>query len=82
MNYSRSALVVRFALTLATEVSALMYFLLAEQGSNNPLLIQVFVVQPVYMGISVCAYFLFICFDKLEESVSLPAEPKGPAPLS
>jgi hypothetical protein len=54
---------------------ALLYFLLSdmdsikiETASTNPLLLNICYMQPLYFLITLLAYFIFLCFDKLEET--------------
>ena len=75
MANSNIVLCARLLLTLCTEGVAMFYFLLSEQDSvkidstsTNPLLINICYMQPLYYLITLLAYFLFLCFDKLEET--------------
>jgi hypothetical protein len=39
-----------------------------ETASTNPLLLNICYMQPLYFLITLLAYFIFLCFDKLEET--------------
>jgi hypothetical protein len=77
MANSIIVLCARLFLALMTEGVALFYFLLSDvhnTGSQlddlqtNPLLLNICYMQPLYYLITVLVYFIFLCFDKLEET--------------
>lgn len=75
MANSTIVLCARLLLAIFTEGVALFYFLLSdldslkiESSSTNPLLLNICYIQPLYYLITLLAYFIFLCFDKLEET--------------
>jgi hypothetical protein len=75
MANSTIVLCARLLLSICTEGVALLYFLLSdmdsikiETTSTNPLLLNICYMQPLYFLITLLAYFIFLCFDKLEET--------------
>jgi hypothetical protein len=65
----------RLLLTICTEGVAIFYFILSEQegfklepNSTNPLYLNICYVQPLYFTVTLLAYCIFVCFDKLEET--------------
>ena len=75
MANSTIVLCARLLLTMCTEGVALFYFLLSDMEkvkidtqTTNPLLLNICYMQPFYYIITLLAYFIFLCFDKLEET--------------
>lgn len=64
----------RLLLTICAESCSILYFILSElemsesEISSNPLLFNICYVQPIYFIITVVAYLIFLCFEKLEET--------------
>lgn len=75
MANSTIVLCARLLLSICTEGVALFYFILSdmdsvkiESSTTNPLLLNICYMQPLYFLITLLAYFIFLCFDKLEET--------------
>lgn len=76
MANSIIVLCARLILALLTEGVALFYFLLSDvqtkqtidDQQTNPLLLNICYMQPLYYIITVLVYFIFLCFDKLDET--------------
>ena len=73
MANSTIVLTARLILAFSTEAVAILYFLMSDQdpvklGAQNPLLLNICYMQPFYYFITLLAYFIFLCFDKLEET--------------
>lgn len=76
MANSIVVLCARLILALMTEGVALLYFLLSDvktklsldDSQTNPLLLNIFYIQPLYYLITVLVYFIFLCFDTLDET--------------
>lgn len=76
MANSIVVLCARLILALMTEGVALLYFLLSDvktklsldDSQTNPLLLNIFFIQPLYYLITVLVYFIFLCFDTLDET--------------
>ena len=64
MNQSDTALYTRFMMTTIAELCTLILFLGRDNcDSSNPLLVQVVIVQPSYMGLTLIVFVVFNFID-------------------
>ena len=53
----------RFLLTIVAELCTVALFLLRDCEAGNPLLVQVMIVQPSYMGLTIVVFIVFNFID-------------------
>ena len=68
LNYDEDApydkiSLLRFALTLAAESLTVCLFLIQNCGMGNPLLVQVMIVWPFFMGLTLLVFIIFNFID-------------------
>lgn len=56
-------LILRFALTLIGETLTIGLFLIQDCGMGNPLLVQVMIVWPFFMGLTLLVFIVFNFID-------------------